>query len=288
MALKAICLFLLGLGLALPAIAQPVRNELIEIDLGRTEGFFRKEPVVMRAIVLTSELKPAPDTALLFFRGWPGSSQIREATDWTSRGNLNFLFAALDHVLEQDIAVVLMDCPTDEWGMRGPHPTGCDDAYRASDQYANEVRKVMARLRERHGIRQFFILGHSYGSISSRWLAIHLGHEIAGSIHSASMTGALRGQLSAYGSSVARMDMTQAAAPYTYMHNADDRCLETAYSTIRSLAGERLITMHGGTPSGDVCGGKHFHSYAGIEIEAASAMIRWMRAPSTGSPPHID
>lgn len=262
------------------AIGQSIKNELIEIDLDRTEGLFIKSPVFMRAIALTSTIKPPSDTALLVFRGWPGIAQIKEATDWKLRWNMNFLQKASDYVIDQGITLVLMDCPTDEWGLSGRNPIRCNDAYRASEQYANEVRLVMAKLREQNGIRKFFILGHSYGTISSRWLAINLGDEIAGSIHSASMTGAAGGTSTQYGVSFPRIDMGKAKAPYTYMHNADDQCRDTSYAVIKSIANAKLISLQGGGTTGDVCGGKHYHSYEDRELEAAKAVIDWMRSVS--------
>lgn len=273
--------FCIALGCLLAAgltSAQAVKSELIEVDLGRTEGLFVKSPVHMRAIALSSATKPPSDVALLYFRGWPGIAQIKEASDWKLRWNLNFFYKALDHVLDQDITLVLMDCPTDEWGLNGRNPTRCNDDYRSSRQYADEVRQVMAQLRSKMGIRKFFILGHSYGTISSRWLAIHLGDEIAGSIHSASMTGPAGGVSSQYGVSHSKIDMCKAKAPYTYLHNADDQCRGTSFAAIQAIAGEKLIVLQGGGTTGDVCGGKHYHSYEDRELEAAQAVVNWMRA----------
>lgn len=119
--------------LCITAQGQPLKNELIQTDVGRTEGIFTKSPVYMRAIALTSATRPAPDTALLVFRGWPGVAQIEDAGDWKLRGNLNFLLKAVDYVLDQDIALVVMDCPTDQWGINGRNPVRCNDAYRESE-----------------------------------------------------------------------------------------------------------------------------------------------------------
>jgi pimeloyl-ACP methyl ester carboxylesterase len=260
------------------AHGQTLKSELIEIDLGRTEGLFSQSPVLMRAIALSSPTKPPPDTALLFFRGWPGVAHIKDADDWKLRGNLNFFLKSVDYVVDQDITLVLMDCPSDQWGLNGRNPIRCDDAYRESEQYANDVRGVMAQLRQKMGVKKFFIIGHSYGSISSRWLAINLGHEIAGSIHSASMTGPAGGSSQQYGISFSRIDLSKAKAPYTYMHNVDDQCLGTVYKTIKSIAGERLIAIQGGGTTGGACGGKHYHSYEDRELDAAKAVVTWIRS----------
>jgi pimeloyl-ACP methyl ester carboxylesterase len=260
------------------AQGQSLKSELIQTDVGRMEGIFTKSPVYMRAIALTSSTKPAPDTALLVFRGWPGVAQIEDAGDWRLRGNLNFLLKAVDYVLDQNIALVVVDCPTDQWGINGRNPVRCNDAYRESEQHANDVRGVITHLRQKMGIKKIFILGHSYGAISSRWLAINLGTEISGSIHSASMTGPAGGTYAQYGNSFYRIDMSKAAAPYTYLHNVDDQCLGTSYKIIKSIAGEKLIEIQGGGTTGDPCGGKHHHSYEDRELDAAKAVVTWIRS----------
>ena len=82
-----------------------------------------------------------------------------------------------------------MDCPSDENSVApGNKPLGCNDDYRSSSKHADDVRKIMALLKEKYGIKNFYVMGHSYGTISSKWLAKNLGTEIKGSIHSASMT----------------------------------------------------------------------------------------------------
>src|SRR3989475_10107425 len=159
---------------------------LIEIDRGRTEGVFTKSPVFQRAI-LAKPAKPT-DTALLYFRGYPGIARIQSVAD--KQANLQ-PFMRLNQQLfaEEGIALVIVDCPTDQWGASGARLTGCRDGDRASKEHADDVRSVIARLRDEHGFSKIFVMGHSLGTISSRWLAKNLGSEINGSIHSASMNG---------------------------------------------------------------------------------------------------
>src|SRR2546430_3664779 len=76
------------MGKALLAVAVPLlcislahaqTDVLIEIDRGRTEGIFTKFPVFQRAI-LAKPAKPT-DTALLYFRGYPGIARIQSVAD---------------------------------------------------------------------------------------------------------------------------------------------------------------------------------------------------------------
>ena len=68
----AVALFCISLGHAQTDV-------LIEIDRGRTEGIFTKSPVFQRAILS----KPATptETAVLFFRGYPGIARIQSVAD---------------------------------------------------------------------------------------------------------------------------------------------------------------------------------------------------------------
>src|SRR6267143_1661059 len=65
----------LALALFCISLAHAQTDVLIEIDRGRTEGVFTKSPVFQRAI-LAKPAKPT-DTALLYFRGYPGIARIQ-------------------------------------------------------------------------------------------------------------------------------------------------------------------------------------------------------------------
>lgn len=252
--------------------AQSVTPVLIEVDVGRQAGTFSKSPALQRAIVLQTS---APsDTALLFYRGWPGIANIKSENDW--KRNLNFLRNNTQHFSEAGISLVVMDCPTDENAMgAGNNPSGCSDDYRSSMKHADDVRKIMSALREKHGINNFYVLGHSYGATSSKWLAKNLENELRGSIHSASQTVATKNRAFAY--SMESFDMGSLKAPVLNIHHGDDQCAYTPYSTVLAYSKNNLITVKGGTPNGDVCGGGHYHSFEGREEVASKAIIKWIK-----------
>lgn len=245
---------------------------LIETETGRTQGLLSRSPAVIRAILSMPENRT--DTALLFFRGSPGISRITSVGD-KNRNLIPFLRANQNLFLNAGIAMVVMDCPTDEWGADGHFPTACLDNYRSSKKHADDVRAVMTRLKSEHGLSRIFILGHSYGTISSRWLARNLGHEIAGSIHSAAMN--VPNQHGS-ASTMPGFDYNAISAPVVHVHHADDACRFTPFSTVKHYAGDKLIAVTGGEPEGDACGGKHFHSYRGREAAVVHAMVRWIKS----------
>lgn len=254
------------------SLAHAQTDVLIEIDRGRTEGFFTRAPVFQRAI-LTKPAKPT-ETAVLFFRGYPGIARIQSVAD-KQRNLLPFMRMNQRIFQEEGIALVIMDCPTDQWGAPGPHPTSCHDSYRSSKEHADDVRSVIAKLREEHGFSRIYVMGHSLGTISSRWLAKNLGNEIAGSIHSATVNAPIgpRG----YGSSVSGFQYDTITAPILHVHNEDDACRSTPYSIVKEYAGENLVTVRGGVPEGDPCGGGHLHSHQGREELVVRSIVSWIK-----------
>ena len=263
--------------------AQDVTAELIQIDLGRTYGLLSPKPAVLRA----TSVKPTnaeSKTALLFFVGWPGMLWLPERIDssiYLSRVRQSGFYALtrIEDLPRQGIRLVLVDCPTDEWGVaqRSPDPYGCSDSYRASERHAADVSQLIQTLRQSHGVEKVYLMGHSYGSISSRWLAIRLGTTIQGSIHSASMNSPGGGRFTDYASSVPRMDMGKATAPWVFMHHQDDQCPYTRYGAALAMAGpDKLMSVKGGIPKGDPCGGGHLHSYLGREEPVMQAVARWI------------
>jgi poly(3-hydroxybutyrate) depolymerase len=253
------------------SLAHAQTDVLIEIDRGRTEGVFTKSPVFQRAI-LAKPAKPA-DTALLYFRGYPGIARIQSVAD--KQGNLQpFMRMNQRLFAEEGIALVVMDCPTDQWGAAGPNLTSCLDNYRSSKEHADDVRSVIARLRDEHGLSKIFVMGHSIGTISSRWLAKNLGNEINGSIHSSSMNGINR---LGYANSLSGFSYGSIAAPTLHVHNENDACPHTPYSVVKDYAGENLMTVRGGVPKGDPCGGGHLHSHQGREELVVRSIVSWMK-----------
>ena len=177
----------------------------------------------------------------MFYRGWSGIANIKSENDW--HRNLNFLKNNTNLFAQAGIALVVMDCPSDENSVgAGNTPLGCSDDYRSSKKHAEDVRKILALLKEKHGINHFFIMGHSYGAISSKWLARNLGSEIQGSIHSAAQTVASP-RMRAYGYSTESFDMSSLKSPVLNIHHGDDQCIYTPYSTVLAYSKNNLITV---------------------------------------------
>ncbi|HEX9155229.1 MAG TPA: alpha/beta fold hydrolase [Nitrospira sp.] len=278
-AVVAVVLALLG-----SSVARAQTETLIEVDSGRTmEAGTGTVPVVQRAI-LTLPGTPT-DTALLYFRGNPGYMLAKSLQD--KQRNLGWVGKAQSSLLQAEIALVQMDCPTDQWG-ESPRPpaTKCLNDYRKSKQHADDVRKIMARLKEQHGLSNFYIMGHSIGTVSSRWLAINLGkEEIAGTIHSSTINSTSpKGRLlDIIGNLSNEFPRNAAGAPMLHVHNEMDACRVTPYEFVRDYAKDNLVTVRGGIEEGDPCGGGHLHSHQGREELVMRSIISWIKTKKVDS-----
>lgn len=260
---------------------QPLQAQtetFIEVDTGRTmDGGSGAVAVVQRAI-LTMPGTPT-NTALLYFRGNPGYMLANSLQD--KQRNLGWMGKAQPFLLQAAIALVQMDCPTDQWG-DSPRPptTKCLNDYRKSKQHADDVRKILARLKEQHGLSNFYIMGHSIGTVSSRWLAINLGkEEIAGTIHSSAInSNDPKGRLlDIIGNLSNEFPRNAAGAPMLHVHNEMDACRVTPYALVRDYAKDNLVTVRGGIAEGDPCGRGHLHSHQGREEHVIRAIISWIK-----------
>ena len=264
---------------------QAQTETFIEVDTGRTmDGGSGVVPVVQRAILTMPGT--STDAALLYFRGNPGYMLAKSLQD--KQRNLGWVGKAESSLLQAGIALVQMDCPTDQWGdSPKPPATKCLNDYRKSKQHADDVRKIMARLKEQHGLSNFYILGHSIGTVSSRWLAINLGKdEIAGTIHSSAInSNSPRGPLpEIVGNLSNEFPRKAAGAPMLHVHNEMDACRSTPYAFVRDYAKDNLVTVRGGIAEGDPCGAGHLHSHQGREEHVVRAIISWIKTKKVDRP----
>ncbi|MFM8546066.1 MAG: hypothetical protein ACKODB_00335 [Betaproteobacteria bacterium] len=252
--------------------AEGVAREVIEASLQRSPG---ASSAVIRGLL---DRAPQPNGKLLLvFPGWPGIPRIE-----VREGRPAWLYLQ-QHVEEMKpllheagISLMTVDCPTDQWGVRGPNPTACDDNYRSSEQHASDVRSLLRRTEEVSGLRVFDVKGLSDGAVSSPWLALRLGDELAGSIHSATQSVPGGGAFTQYAYSVARTQPSQMPKSSIYLHHRDDLCRFTPYEFAKVRGVHGLMTVVGGNRSSEPCGKASFHSYSERTQEVGAALVRWI------------
>jgi hypothetical protein len=133
-------------------------------------------------LLVSKRVGATPDIAVLLFPGYPGILKLREEGGVPTYGLAgNFLMRARRFLNSDRVFTVAVDCPVDQW-------TACDDAYRSSTRHAADILDVIASVRSAQGARKVYIMGTSYGTVSTSFLAKALEENLDGAIHTATFT----------------------------------------------------------------------------------------------------
>ena len=211
------------------------------------------------------------DVAVLLFPGYPGVLRLREEAGAVVFDlNGNFLIRARRHLNSERVFTVAVDCPVDQW-------TDCGDAYRASSRHVADIADVVAAVREKHGARQVYIVGTSYGTVSTSFLALGLEGRIDGAVHTATFTDPRPGAR-AHGVPMAGFDWSRAKVPQLFVHHREDPCGVTRHSSVAARRrGIPLITVEGAiNPRGDACAAFTAHGFVGREQQVMRAIHDWI------------
>jgi poly(3-hydroxybutyrate) depolymerase len=225
-----------------------------------------REGVTMNIVFLNPEVPV--EKVLVVVPGTPGSEgRIMIKGVGAARFVFQYTAAYANLFKDAGIALVAMGCPTDQWSY-----AQCDDSYRSSKQYVEDTSKVLELLRSKHGIKDFYLFGHSSGGISSRWLSLNMPDQFKGVVNSSIMNGTA-GTLAR---STLGFDMSAIKIPVLNIAHEDDQCRSTPYSIVKRYSKDNLVTVRGGGQSGDVCSGTNRHSFEGRQKGVSQAIIKWI------------
>lgn len=236
-----------------------------------------------RGTELNLVVSQLPDTrpaiAVLLFPGYPGVLRIREENGgiaYDLRGN--FLVRARRHLINDRIFTVMVDCPKDQW-------RSCDDHYRTSDQHAQDIAEVIARVRQEYKAQQVYVMGTSYGTVSSSFLAQKLGDALNGAIHTATFTDPSISRGKGHGLPMWDFDWKVAKTDQLFVHHKHDGCALTRYDSVVARKGSiPLITVQGSQNSrGDVCEAYSTHGFVGREAATMRAVADWITTRKVAS-----
>lgn len=214
--------------------------------------------------------------AIAMFPGHPGILKLREA-DGQFRFELrgNFLVRSRRHWLDEDILVVLIDAPSDEW-------SGFSQRFRETARYGADIEALLSDLSARYKISDWTFVGTSEGTISAFHAARMNPQRVTRLIQTASVFSSSRN-----GPGLSAVDLAALPAATLWVHHENDPCPSTFYRDARDFAtrsGKPLLTMRGGGPErGGACEPYTAHGFVGVERDAVRAMLSWTR---TGSLPN--
>lgn len=222
-------------------------------------------------VLVSKRAGATPDIAVLLFPGYPGILKLREAAGSPTFDLAgNFVIRARRFLNTGKVFTVAVDCPVDRWD-------ACDDAYRSSSEHSADIMNVITSVKAAYGAQHIYILGTSYGTVSSSFLARALGSEIDGAIHTATFTDP-RSDRKALGAPMASFDWSKTKAPQLFVHHKEDPCDLTRYSSVVARKGDiPLITVEGVTnPRGEACHAFTAHGFVGREKTVMTTIHDWV------------
>lgn len=261
--------FLLGSWLAavaaeVPPHAQGLNEQLLSVQLA--------DGVKQEGVLSVGDGATAPTHLAVLIPGNP--SVLRPVVAGTSmvRSQLtgNFLVRARRHLASESLAILLVDCRTDQ-------QTICSGAYQASKARYEDVGKLIAAARAQlPSIRQVWLVGTSFGTITSAYLPTHAtAGELAGVLHTATMSDPYRSPLAR---ELIGFDYRRVPVPQAFVHHKDDPCPSTPHHRVDALArqaGVTLVTVTGAASlSGEPCQARTQHGFAGVERAVMAEMRR--------------
>lgn len=229
------------------------------------------------AVLVSKRTGASPSVAALLFPGYPGILRLRHEGGAVVHGlGGNFLVRARRFLNTDKVFTVLVDCPVDQWSW-------CGDAYRSGAQHAGDIAEVVAAARQAFGAQRVFLVGTSYGTVSTSLLARSLEGKIEGAVHTATFTDPRPGR-EAHGTPMRGFDWSRAKVPQLFVHHRQDPCGVTSYDSVVRRKGDLpLVTVEGGEGArGDPCEAFSAHGFVGRERAAMGAIHEWI---STGAAP---
>lgn len=242
---------------ALAQPARPIRRELLLLPT---------RPRVTQPVLLLTE-SAAPRAVAVLFPGGTGVVGLTKRTpEQVLATHRNFLVRSAEHFLSPDLAVAILDCPSDQ-------ANGMQDTFRFSDDHAADVRLVVAHLRGRFPGLKVHLVGTSRGTVSAGYVGQELGAGVDGVVLTSSV---FRGSHHQPGLSLFRY--ARVKAPLLLVHHAEDGCPSCPYGEAQELSARfPLITVRGKVPpQSDPCDALSEHGYLGREAEVTAAIRAWI------------
>jgi pimeloyl-ACP methyl ester carboxylesterase len=221
-------------------------------------------------------VRPAerPVAALVLFAG--GNGALGLGSGRLTLGG-NFLVRNRGRFAEHGLLVAVVDTPSD-------HPDGLD-GFRASAAHADDVRAVIAALREDTAV-PVWLVGTSMGTVSAANAAARL---TTGGPDGLVLTSTVTRQGRERPESIGDVRLKDIRVPTLVVHHRRDACRATPYADtvglMRDLAStprRELLTFDGGdTPQSAPCEARAAHGYFGLDAEVVSALVKWIKAGLT-------
>jgi hypothetical protein len=201
-----------------------------------------------------------------------GNGQVKFGGNGKPRGN-NFLIRTYQLFADQKLNVAVVGTADN---------TELSYEFRVSDEHTSNLAAIATTVRSLSTL-PVWLVGTSRGTISAAATAIRYdGKKLIDGIV---LTSAVVGYK--HRESVSRQDIDKIHIPVlVYMHE-NDGCVHCQLSDAKAIGSKfknssvyGFKAVSGGSgPSGDVCGGQHYHGFIGMEDQAVTDIAAWINNP---------
>jgi dienelactone hydrolase len=249
------------LAMTFPAAASAQVSQRV-VDIPTRQG------VTQRFVLLTPK---QPKAAVILFAGGHGGLQIKDDGTCTW-GQGNFLVRSRQLFAERDLAVAVVDAPSDR--QSAPFLSG----FRQKPEHVADIKAVIAWLRDQAKV-PVWLIGTSRGTQSAAFLATRLTGPDGpdGVVLTSTILKDPRGR------PVPDMDVGKLQIPVLVVHHEQDGCSLCSYGDIPSLMDKlarvprkELMAFQGGQSRGDPCEAFAYHGFNGLESDVVGKVAAWI------------
>jgi pimeloyl-ACP methyl ester carboxylesterase len=260
---------LFALPLALPALAQ-LKTEVVTVEV--------RPGVTMKYLGLAGSEPPKAAVILL-----AGGNNVLKLGPTGSIGtdlNLNFLIRSREEFARRGLYVAALDVASDR-------QRGMDGAIRLSQQYAQDIAKVIAEIKQRTGA-PVWLVANSSSTLSTAGAAARLASS-SSQPHGIVLTSVQSTFVANYcGKTVYDAELAAIRGPVFVVSHRDDGCVCSPGSAavgarlITALKGaspkEHKIFTGGSPPLSGPCDARAPHGFFGIESAVVEAIADWIKS----------
>lgn len=248
-----------------PTHAEGLYEELVQISIdgGYQSGVFSRHK---------DQLKPT--RLIVLFPGYPSVLRpvVQNNLMINSRLSGNFLVRARRHLVDNEVATLLVDC-------HSIHETTCHSQYQASEARYYHVKALINDVRIKFpSIQRVYLMSTSMGSISSAFVAKYGQDEFSGVIHTSAIDPT---QVKSY-PELKDFVYSDIKVPQVFIHHIEDPCAITQYSYIHAISKKYkvpLITVSGGSGFfGEACKAHTQHGFKGVEINVMKHVLKMIHS----------
>jgi pimeloyl-ACP methyl ester carboxylesterase len=216
---------------------------------------------------------PEPKATVILFPGGHGGLQV-EPNGSMRWGEGNFLVRSRQRFVDQQLAVAIVDAPSDRQSF--PYLGG----FRQTADHVADVKAVIAWARSNAAV-PVWLVGTSRGTQSAAYVATQLQGTDGpdGLVLTSTILTDPKGR------PVPAMPLENIRVPVLVVHHEQDGCPLCSYARVPDLMSKlanapraQVLAFKGGESRGDPCEAFAHHGFNGIEPEVVAQVVAWILA----------